>query len=40
MLEYEFESHDEMIECAGIAGEMLSSTIAKIATLYLKNDKA
>ena len=40
MLEYEFETHDEMIELSGVAGEMLSVTIDKIAKLYLKNDKA
>ena len=40
MLEYDFESHDEMIELSGVAGEMLSMTVEKIANLYLKNDKA
>jgi len=40
MLEYEFETHDEMVGAVGIAGEMLSNIIEKIADLYLKNDKA
>ena len=40
MLEYEFETHDEMIGVVGIAGEKLADTIKKIANLYLKNDKA
>ena len=40
MLEYDFESHSEMVESVGIAGEMLSSVVSKIANLYLKNDKA
>ena len=40
MLEYEYETHDEMIKLSAVAGEILSMTIDKIANLYLKNDKA
>ena len=40
MLEYEFETHDEMIEFKWAAKQSLSSIIDKIANLYLKNDKA
>ena len=40
MLDYDFENHTDMVESVGIAGEMLSSIVDKIANLYLKNDKA
>jgi len=40
MLEHEFETHEEMVASVGIAGEMLSQIVEKIANLYLKNDKS
>jgi DNA sulfur modification protein DndC len=40
MLEYEFETHDEMVQYRSIGKEKLSITVDKIANLYLKNDKA
>ena len=40
MLEYEFETHEEMVQYRSIGKEKLSITVDKIANLYLKNDKA
>ena len=40
MLEYDFDTHEEMTDVFAIAGESLSMTLEKIRQLYLKNDKA
>ena len=40
MLEYDFDTHEEMTDVFAIAGESLSMTLEKIRQLYLKTNNS